>query len=136
MPKIPKAKQNLVRLKSDSKPNTIKILVVGSAVSTQKPGYLESLRSIASEKYNINIEILNVSIGGCNTEASIAHLKGNLFYTSEDINASYCIIEKVPAERHNLFSQLSITEKKSDAPGFQKKSNIRAFATRAKKIFE
>ena len=90
---------------------TQKLLVIGSSVSIQKEGYLPSLIEIASKKYGIQLEVLNASLGGCSTEASLAYLKGELFYDTKGFNADIAIIEKTPNERHLTYSKLTAQQK-------------------------
>lgn len=91
---------------------TRKLLVIGSSVSIQKEGYLPALKEIALKQYGIHLEVLNASLGGCSTEASLAYLKGDLFYDTRGFGAEIAIIEKTPNERHFKFAQLTASQKK------------------------
>jgi hypothetical protein len=88
-------------------PRSLRALVIGSSVSIQKAGYLPALQVLAQRSYATDLQVLNASLGGCSTQASLAYLKGELFYNTADFNADIALIEKCPNERHQRFSQLS-----------------------------
>jgi hypothetical protein len=102
-----------VREPADPAPmRTLRALVIGSSVSIQKSGYLPMLKSMAERSYNTDLQLLNASLGGCSTQASLAYLKADLFYNATAFNADIALIEKCPNERHLRFSQLNPQQQK------------------------
>lgn len=94
-----------------SSSRTQRLLVIGSSVSIQKAGYLPVLQKLANNEHATTLQVLNASLGGCSTEASLAYLKAELFFNAQAFKANLALIEKCPNERHQQFSTLTSEQK-------------------------
>ena len=89
----------------------MRLLVIGSSVSIQKKGYLPKLVESLKHKHSLEVELLNASLGGCSTQASLAYTISDLFFGMNEFNADIALIEKSANERYKGFSSLCANEK-------------------------
>jgi len=86
-----------------------RIAVLGSSISIQRKGYLPRLKQLLKSSTGIEHLLLNASLGGTTSKATLCYVAGNLFYDIKGFRPDIVLIEKAPNDRIYNYQQLDLS---------------------------